>query len=727
MKRILTVLGVTFGTIFVLLLAAFFYYLGVTRGITLDAEKLTLETVGPTILDGEGQPIEAAALEKDIPFEEFPPYLPKAFVAVEDRRFYTHSGFDPRGIARAVLKNLRSFSFREGASTISQQLIKNTHLTGEKTLSRKLKEFKLTRVLEKRYSKDEIMELYLNSIYFGHSAFGIGNAASFYFGKKTSDLTVGESAMLAALVRSPNRYSPFIDAEKCLARRDLVLSLMKEQGFLDEKAYDEAKAEALPLSPAKSPDRIRYLDLVYKELEDIFPDAETSSLSGLRIYTAFDPELQKILSSFEAEHDLAIFVRSTKGNAVKAFHATAGMLRRLPASTIKPLLVYGPAIEEGLISPATPVLDERTDFSGYYPDDAGGATGEYMSVRYALAHSVNIPAVKILNSMGIERGAEYLERMGMHVPKEDLSLALALGGMREGFTLKELSDGYATFAKGGCFAPSKAILSIRDKRGRTLYESPSYEQKIFSEGTSFLMQDMLSTAAKEGTAKRLSGLPFFVAAKTGTAEGAKGNTDAYTMAFTSEDVVGVWAGNKDNSPIPSSGGGLPANLAKKVLEKLYEQKTPGAPQRPQSVVRLSCDKNIYKTEHRLVRCDPIAPPIEGFEEWFKEEFVPTEQSTKFSHPTIKNPQICVKNGCVNIVLCQEEYYSYIVKRKHRGEVATIYEGAYCRDICDNSVQSGECYSYTVIPVYKGHAGVPVELPSVQIARSDALPENWWED
>ncbi len=728
MKRTLTALGILFGTLLALFLFALFYYLGVTKGISLDAKKLVLETGRMAVFDAEENPIEAASLEKDVPYEEFPPYLPKAFVAVEDKRFYSHHGFDLRGIGRALLKNIRSFSFREGASTISQQLIKNTHLSSEKTLTRKLKEFKLTRALERRYTKNEIMELYLNSIYFGHSAFGIGSAASFYFGKNPSALSPAESAMLAALVRSPNRYSPFKDPQKCLARRNLVLSLMKEQGYIGEEEYAAALSEPLPASPSEKRRESSYLSLVYDELSDLFPGAGTAYLASLRVFTAYDPALQSVLEEADTGSDVSLFVRSVEDNAIKAYHTTAGMVKRLPASTIKPLLIYGPAIEEDFISPATAVLDERTNFSGYMPDDAGGATGDYMSVRYALSRSVNIPAVKILNSMGVDRGAGYLEKMGMPVPAEDRTLALALGGMREGFTVKQLADGYATFSKGGMFAPSAAIQRVEDGRGRTLYKRDMPSRRVFSEETCFLMRDMLETAAREGTAKRLKSLPYFVGAKTGTAEGEKGNLDAYTIAFTSEDVVAVWAGNRDNSPVDATGGGVPANLAKRALETLYRERTPKELPVPRGVEKLMCDKETYKTRHTLVLSDPVAPPIEGFEEWFKESARPKEQSTKYSHPTIETPTISVKNGCVTIKLCQAEYYSYLIKRENRGEVTTIYDGAYCHDICDNSVRAGERYRYTVIPLYKGHAGEPVELPSVQIKEaSPSLPEDWWQD
>ena len=246
MKRALTITSIVLGIFAVLLLACILYYWSVTAGVRLDKDKLTLENAFLTLYDGSGQEIEANAIHASATFSEIPEHVKNAFVAVEDKRFYQHKGVDVRRMAAACWKNLTSFSFREGASTITQQLIKNTHLTSEKTINRKLKEIHLARLLEKKYTKDEILTLYLNSIYFGHSAFGIESAAHFYFGKSASELLPAEGATLAALIKSPNRYSPFRDAENCKARRDLVLGLMREQNYLDETTY--MKALAAPLA-----------------------------------------------------------------------------------------------------------------------------------------------------------------------------------------------------------------------------------------------------------------------------------------------------------------------------------------------------------------------------------------------------------------------------------------------------------------------------------------------
>ncbi len=323
MKRAIKIITILIGILSVLILTALFYYLSVTKNEKLDRDKLTLNTRCIRLYDGIGAEMQSANKQSAAPYSSFPQALPNAFVAVEDKNFYRHNGFDYKRIVKAAMKNVASFSFSQGASTISQQLIKNTHLTGEKTINRKLKEFKLTRILEKRYSKEEIMELYLNSIYFGHSAFGIRDAARYYFGKTVEDLAPADCAMLAALVKSPNRYSPFKEAEKCLARRNLVLSLMQKQGYLTDAEYTEAINTPLPATPVETAED-DYVTRVYEELTELFPDIGSDNAADLRVYTFCDRNLQSELNKLQAESDFSVLVRDNVSHGIKAIRATAG-------------------------------------------------------------------------------------------------------------------------------------------------------------------------------------------------------------------------------------------------------------------------------------------------------------------------------------------------------------------------------------------------------------------
>ncbi len=721
MKTTLKVLLIVLFALLLLFFALFLTFFLVTKDAALDEGKLALKDGAVSVFAADGSLLNTS--EETAKLSELPRYVGGAFVAVEDKRFYSHGGVDYKRMIKAAGKNLVSLSFKEGASTISQQLIKNTHLSGEKTIKRKLNEIKLAKLLEKRYSKDEILEMYLNSIYFGHSAFGIGGASRFYFGKSPKELSVSDCAMLAALVKSPNRYSPFRAPEKCLSRRNFVLSLMKAQDVITPEEYETAKNEPLPSAPQEEPKHNSYLALVFDEFARLFPDFRGEE--RLKIYTSFDQTLQARLESLKTDSDCCFLVRSNEGE-LKAFFSTVGNVKRLPASLIKPLLVYGPAIEEDLVSPATPVLDEREDFGGYSPENFGGTYEGYMSVRHALSHSVNVPAVKILNTLGVDRASSYLEKLDLPVAKEDRTLALALGGMKEGYPLLSLADGYSVFARGGNFLPSACIRLIETENGERLYERQAQEKKVFSEDTCALVNSMLMTAAKEGTAKKLKSLPFEVCAKTGTGGTEKGNTDAYTIAYTSRDTVAVWLGNRDNSPIDAVGGGLPANIALSVLESLYP-----APPPPFSacdkIVEAALDKEEYEKNHRLLLADPAAPSYLSLHELFKKSALPKGTSSTFSTPKIKEPLIKVKNGAVTLILCQTYYYDYEVKRESDGKICVIYSGKYREEIVDNSVEGGKSYTYLVTPFYQGVAGETVKLPSVYIEKSSEVPDDWWTD
>lgn len=726
MKKTAIVLSSILGVISTIVLALFLYYFSVTANVRLEPEKLNDSVQNVRVYDNHGKEVDLPQLKKCASFSKLPSYVPNAFVAVEDKRFYAHSGFDYKRIGKAVLRNISTFSFREGASTISQQLIKNTHLSGEKTLKRKLKEMKLTRALEKKYSKEEILSLYLNSIYFGHSAFGIEEAASFYFQKTAEELTPAESATLAALVQSPNRYSPFRDGEKCLKRRNFVLSLMRDQGYITASEYDEAVKDPLPLAPnEESASGRSYLALVFEEFTTLFPNEKPDD-STLKIYTYYEPDLQKSIESYEAETDYSACILDNVSHGVKAYYSSAGRVKRLPASLMKPLLVYAPALELNAISPATPILDERTDFGGYSPKNYNDEYKGYVSARYALSHSVNVPAVKLLNVIGVDKAAEYMKKMGLPVSEEDKSLALALGGMKEGYTLPDIAFAYSTFAAMGNYSPSRAIRKIENASGKTLYEWKPTFTRVFSEDTAAIINDMLQTTVQDGTAKKLRSLDFQIAAKTGTGANSSGNTDAYTVSYTSENTVAVWMGMRDNSPIKTTGGNLPAALALALNRKLYEKHSPSDFPSCGGVVKLSFDKEEYEKNHRILSADPTAPPITTLSELFRASALPQEASTRFSSPTIQKPVISVKNGSVIIELCQTEYYDYVVKRKNNGKTVIIYEGNYRSKIVDNSVVAGETYEYSVTPVYKGRTGESVILPSVRIQKNSDVPDNWWD-
>ena len=494
------------------------YYLAVTKDARIDEEKLVLRQKNVAVYDKDGEEIKNVSsiiTGQTVELSQIPNHTKITFVNIEDKRFYTHNGFDLRRIVKAVYNNLRARAFKEGASTISQQLIKNTHLSQEKTIKRKLQEWKLTRQLERRYSKDEILEKYLNSVYFGHSCFGIKAAADFYFGKDVESLTLGESAILTALVRSPNNYSPFKHPENCEKRKRIVLNTLLTNEKITENEWENAVNEPLPALTKQKRQNTGFLHFVFEELSTIAEEKNVVLGGEIKIYTSMDANLQDFLENLpDTNCDKTALVIDKETGSFRACVASAGNLRRLPGSLLKPLLVYAPAIEENLLSPATPILDEAVNYAGYKPQNHNGVFHGYLSARDCLAKSLNIPAVKILQSLSLPKAAAYLERFGLSVEKEDLSLALALGGMREGYTLQELATAYTALETGEgieCGFIDKITID-----GQLVYARNTKKHKILSRETAYLVTDMLKTASKEGTAKKLRALPFDIAAKTGT-------------------------------------------------------------------------------------------------------------------------------------------------------------------------------------------------------------------
>ena len=364
----------TFRKILLILCLGFFvfaigfcgYYSFVTYDVSLQTEKLLLPDTQIVIYDETGQKVSGAGSfqTRDIVrIDTLPKYLPAAFVNVEDKRFYRHNGFDGVGIGRAIFKNLFSGSFKQGASTISQQLIKNTHLSMEKTVARKLKEVKLTKQLERKYSKKEILETYLNTIYFGHNCYGIANAAQVYFDKPASSLSLAESALLAGLVKAPNHYSPFKNPEKAYARRKTVLQLMLAQKSITESEYKNAVNADLPTTFYKNEAK-SYAHFAIEEMDQILENLSLTSAGRIELFTHLNPSIQTALevSSKNRESDVSLIVLHNKSHGIQGYYSTIASGRRSPASLIKPLLVYAPAIENGIISPATLILDEKTSF-----------------------------------------------------------------------------------------------------------------------------------------------------------------------------------------------------------------------------------------------------------------------------------------------------------------------------------------------------------------------------
>ena len=715
MKKLLCILLTLAALTAIAVAVGYAVFAFITKDAKLDESRLTDYSRTITVCDCNGEEIADASLEakrSSVSTEQLRPYTVNAFIASEDRNFYSHRGLNYKRMIKALFTNIATHSFSQGASTISQQLIKNTHLTGDKTIKRKLTEIKLTKKLERMYSKDEILEMYLNTIYFGHNCYGLDSAARFYFGVPAEDLTLSQSAALAGLIASPNNYSPYNDAEKCAKRRNTVLKAMLECSFIDEKEYESALREEIVTAPQTGADDLAdYISAVFSELEKLGLDYY-GLLDGGKVITYLDRDLQNVVDGIEEGCDCAAIVTSQDGG-VKAYRSDIAGAKRQPGSTIKPLLVYAPAIEEKLICPATRIADERVDFGGYSPSNHDGRYHGYISAAEALAKSYNIPAVKTLNALTLAKAEKYAQRLGITLEEDDKNLALALGGMSHGLTLAQLCEKYRAFAGGGAYSTTKFIREVTLKGGNAIYRAPQSRVAVFSQGTASLMNGILKTAVTDGTAKRLKRNDCDIAAKTGTCGNAEGNTDSYCIAYTSADCAAVWLGSADNERLNVTSGRC-CEAVNSIFEELYRHNTPCALDTESGTTEVKIDGEEYSKNNKIVLADAVAPELSTLKIRTLRGSEPKERSTYFSNPTIKKPQISAQNNTVFIELYHTKYYAYIIKRKIDSKATVVYEGPWKERIEDN-FHGGEAV-YSVTPYYfdgrQKYFGKEIDLPPV---------------
>lgn len=584
-----------------------------------------------------------------INLENVSEHTKQAFLSIEDKNFYKHNGISTKRIVKAFLNNLSAKKIIEGASTISQQLIKNTHLTNEKTLTRKLNEISLAMELERNFSKDEILENYLNIIYFGSNCYGLENASQYYFSKNAKDLSISEAATLAGMIKSPNFYSPTKQYERCLLRRNIVLNEMKNDGIISETDYktESLKDLGIKINNIKKNKLNTYSQSAIDEAMQILKMPEKQiAIGGYKIYTYQNLENQLLLENVVnankgnlAENDFALIdINPTNGGVLSYLGKSDYKIldyKRQPGSAIKPLLVFAPAVNEDIISPATLILDEPVSINGYEPKNVGDKYFGYVSAREALAKSLNASAIKVSSYLGLEKIKKYAKLLEIDLDENDNNYALALGGMTYGTNLKQLVGGYISLANKGKHITPKFVHYITTKDGKLVYKNNENQKSVFREDCAFLMSDMLMSCVKDGTARKLKALPFEVASKTGTVGTKKGNTDAYNIAYTTENVSGVWIGNMDNRIIDIAGGNLPTLLLREYFEKIYEKNPPKKFIQPTSVQEIEIDLNEYENNHNIVVANPFTMQRFIKVEKFSRFNLPKEKDTKFNiHPAI---------------------------------------------------------------------------------------------
>jgi penicillin-binding protein 1A len=511
-----------------------------------------------------------------VPLSRIPNFLKTALLTTEDRRFYEHSGLAVKGILRAMLQNMRKGRFAQGASTLTQQLAKTLFLTPRKTLSRKLREAVLAIQIERRYTKDEILALYLNQIYLGSGAYGAASAARIYFGKPVQDLTLAQCALIAGLPKGPSRYSPLVNPELALERRNIVLQQMLDTGAINENEYLAALDENLTGSPTrtevtKAP---YFVDFVVDELENAI-GANLLYKGGLTVHTTLSSEFQYAAEQAMAE-GLAQLTRRRLENhltppepqgALVAIHIQTGGIaamvggragsestynhaataKRQPGSAFKPIL-YALALERGF-QPYDRILDAPVVFNVPYQADewqpqnfSQDYEGE-VCLRWALAHSKNIPAVRLLDMLGPSSAIQFARKLGMHSPLAP-NLSLALGTSE--VDLLELTAAYAAFGNQGKYIRPYGVTAVTDAEGQIIWRIKPEQRIAMRRSTAAVITNMLEAVIQEGTGQGAKLLPGPLAGKTGTTNDFK---DALFVGYSPDIAAGVWVGNDDASTL----------------------------------------------------------------------------------------------------------------------------------------------------------------------------------
>lgn len=738
MKTALKILLISFAIILIIFTGFFIYFSQITMNENIDPKKLVNMEQTISFYDCNDVFLckdSGEHLLTDI--ENIPKHVKQAFVSIEDKRFYQHKGVDYKGLVRAIAVNLKSGLFKEGGSTISQQLIKNTHLNNKKTLKRKLSEIKLAKQLEKMYSKSEILEMYLNTIYFGDNCYGITSASDYYFGKKPEELTLNEGAILAGLIKAPATYSPLRNFNKCISRKNLVLQQMYKQGYISKNDYTIAINENIEFG---KDDNLRknydYFYLARKEFSEIIKNHPY--LTGeVSIYTNYDSTIQEKLETNLLNNSLEVnksAIMLSNNGEILAYYSTCGDVYRQMGSTIKPLLVYAPAIENNVIYSCSPILDEKTNFNDYSPSNFADKYYGYVSAKDSLAKSLNVCAVKILNYTGVEKSKSYLDKLDITLTSNDNTLGIALGSTEKGATLSEISSAYCSFANNGIFQSPFVIKKIINNKGEVLYRTRQQNKKIFSEETACIINDMLENAVKDGTAKKLYYSNIPLCAKTGTVGNKQGNSDAYNISYNSEKVLGVWYGSKNNQLMDNSvtGGTFPTITASEIWNDVYLGKTkPDSYIKSDNVEEVYIDKIELEENQKIVLADNLAPNRYKLKAIFKKNNMPNCVSTRFTSPKIKNAEISVFSNGNKVSFCLTECCDAIVVRTFRGKKKTIYDTNGNNKDCyfDKDVLPNCEYQYSIIPYYNDgmikHYGEEyvlnkIKTPIIQF-------DDWWNN
>ena len=523
--------------------------------------------------------------ERRVPvsIDKIPKHVQQAFIAIEDNRFYEHSGIDYRGTARALVSTLSGREV-QGGSTITQQLAKNAFLTQERSIIRKIKEAFIAKELEHKYTKDEILTMYLNQIYFGQGAYGIESASLYYFGKHVQNLDIAEAATLAAIPKSPNYYNPFENPKESKNRQELVIDQMVKYGFISADSAAKAKAKKMVYSTShkqQNNPRGYFFDMIsQKVIAEVGADALYKG--GLKIYTTLDMDMQlaaekamRHLPNYYTDSkkltqpQMALAAVDPKTGYVKAMIGGRGQDKfnratlavRQPGSAFKPF-VYLTAMQNGF-TPASIIEDKEEEFAkGWKPQNSDMQWHGKVSLRTALKRSLNVPTIKLAREVGVDKIVANVEKMGITTLVDsgaysDVNLAMALGGLSKGVNPLEMASAYGVLATNGLYNKPIALLKIVDRDGKVLYQAKPQSKRVVDAASAYLTTNMLEDVLVSGTGGGM-GIGRPAAGKTGTTDTY---IDAWFVGYTPDLSTAVWVGDDNNKPMQRMyGSGAPLSI-----------------------------------------------------------------------------------------------------------------------------------------------------------------------
>ena len=609
-------------------------------GTLPDVSQTLSPAASSQIYDCKGRLITTVHAEQNrlpVKLADTPKDLQNAFIAAEDIRFYKHHGIDPIGIARAVVSNIRHRDATgQGGSTITQQLARNAFLTQEQTLKRKLLEAVLAVEIENKYTKAEILEMYMNQIYFGQGAYGVQTASHVYFGKDVKDLNLAQCAMLAGLPNSPNYYSPFHNLQAAKYRQGVVLDQMAKYGYISQEQANEAKAQDLGLvKPGSNQDNNKlasyFVNYVVQQVSDKY-DSSAIYKEGLKIYTTLDLDMQKDAEN-AVNKDLpkgtknakgitqlqgALLAIETKTGDVKAMVGGRGedqfnratQMYRQPGSAFKPF-TYVTALEKGM-SPNMMLDNSAVSFAGgWSPKNYGYTTGGPVTMTEALVKSMNIPTINLANKVGMSNVIKTAEKCGISSLVDsgkysDNNLSASIGGLSKGVSLWDMAQAYSVFANNGQLIKPRVILKIEDRNGNILedHTGESDAEQVLDANAVARLNVMLQQAVMRGTGRNAYfGRP--VAGKTGTTNGAH---DAWFVGYTPNMVTAVWIGDDTSTNAGYTGGTIPATIFRDFMSQATASQSASSFNIPASIQgELAKAQNEAKAADQQAQGDEAVP------------------------------------------------------------------------------------------------------------------------